>query len=116
MTMLATVWPGTMLRFDAVGRATPDGQTVTKLAALGFVTVTFNATAPTPAAGTPPRPRINRLSLPASPIAPPPAARPSTVGDPGRVSMRRAGVSPVNALPVGNQPSTSTMTSVPPLL
>ena len=45
-TRLGAVFPGTKLRFDAgLGRATPDGQTVAKPAAVGLVSVTFNATA-----------------------------------------------------------------------
>ena len=43
-----------MLRFDAVGRASVDGHTVTKPGAVAAVAVTFMTTATTPAAGTPP--------------------------------------------------------------
>ncbi len=63
MTMLGIVWPGVKFRFDAFGRATPVGHTVKKLGADGFVTVTFNATAPAPDAGTPPRPVTVRFNV-----------------------------------------------------
>ena len=115
ITMLATVCPGTMFRFDAVGRGPSPGHTVRNDAADGFVTVTFNATAPAPLRGTPPRPAIGttavlppRTGMVASP-------RPSTVGRPGRVSYRRAGDSAVNdECSSGNQPITSTTRSVAP--
>lgn len=42
--MFGAVWPATTLRFDAVGRAAPDGRTVRNAAAVGFVTVTLSAT------------------------------------------------------------------------
>src|SRR5439155_23863675 len=46
ITRFGTVCPGTTLRFDAgFGRTRPDGHTVAKLAAVGFVAVTFNTTA-----------------------------------------------------------------------
>ena len=64
-----------MLRFDAVGRFAPVGNTVTKLDAVGPVTVTFNATAPTPDGGTPPRPSTGRSSVVCAPTAPMPCER-----------------------------------------
>src|SRR6185295_13808302 len=70
------------LRFDASGRVAPVGHTVRKDAADGSVTVTFNATAPTPVAGTPPRPTTTiDVSAPAV-IFPVPAYSPSIVVEP----------------------------------
>src|SRR5438477_7527421 len=114
ITRLATVWPGTKFRLDALGRGVPLGYAVRKLGAVGFVTVTLRATAVTPAAGTPPRPDTWRFSVEAWPSDPrnPPV--------PSRVSSSRAGVSPLNNPAVGdavggpNQPSTSTTTCTVP--
>src|SRR6478735_7960648 len=103
MTMLAIVWPGVKFRFDALGRAAPVGHTVTKLGADGLVTVTFNATVPTPDAGTPPRPVTERFNVWPGPTLPTPANSPSTVAAPARVSNRRAGTSDVYPASVGNQ-------------
>ena len=104
MTMFGTVWPSTKLTFDDVGRPTPVGQTVRNDASLGSVTVTFSATAPTPDAGTPPRPPMDTGR-----------STPPTRTDPCRVSSTRAGVSAWKALPAGNHPITSTTTSTLPL-
>src|SRR5688500_13345950 len=90
-TRLGTVRPATTLRFDAVGRSLPVGQAVTYEGAVAFVAVTLTTTAPTPAAGTPPRPVTTTSMVPWAATAPPPAARPSIVGRPPRVSSRRAG-------------------------
>ena len=53
-TRLATVLSGVKFRLAASGRGLPAGKTVRKPAAVGWVTVTFTATADTPDAGTPP--------------------------------------------------------------
>src|SRR6266487_1358798 len=55
VTRLGTVWPATKFRFDASGGVAPVGHTVTWLATVGLVTVTFITTASTPLAGTFPR-------------------------------------------------------------
>ncbi len=57
ITAFGTVCPAEKLRFDANGRV-PQGNTVTYPAPCGPTAVTFNATAPTPDAGTPPAPVI----------------------------------------------------------
>src|SRR4051812_22327756 len=113
--MLATVCRGSALRFDAVGRAAPAGNRVRNVEPVGSVTVTFRATAPAPG-GTPPRPATTRSSVEAGPREPPARNWPSMVTPVDRVSARRAGASPVNAGPAGNQPSTSTTMSVLPVL
>src|SRR2546430_3921385 len=87
VTRLAPVQPGVKLRLDAVGRATPVGYTVRKLADVGAVTVTLRTTAATFVDGTPtcpPRPVICRCSVPFGPSAP---ACPVPV--PSRVSSSR---------------------------
>src|ERR1035441_4394391 len=102
MTRLGIGWQATWLRFEAVGTLTPSGYTVTKPLAVGWVTVTFNTTAPTPDAGTPPAPSTDKsteLPAPTGPAGPP---------VPLRVSRIRAGVNgvrpPAAALPDANQP------------
>jgi hypothetical protein len=82
--MLATVCPATTLRFDAVGIVAPAGHTVTKLDAVGSVTVRFRATA-TASAGMPAWPAT--WSARVSPSASGAAAVPT----PARVSMIRVG-------------------------
>src|SRR5437763_1966057 len=58
-TRFGIVSPGTKFTFDAVGRETPDGHTVTNPGDVGFVTVTFNTTAAA-FAGTPDTPATRR--------------------------------------------------------
>src|SRR4051794_36124563 len=94
--MFGIVWAGMKLRFDAVGRLAPAGYTVRNPAMVGLVTVTLSATAPTPVAGTPPRPTTVRLTDAAEWIGPRPPDKPSIVGWPLRVSMSRAGERPWN--------------------
>src|SRR4051812_32111250 len=53
--MLATVAPAVKFTFEASGRVSPQGNTVTKPAACGCVTVTFRKAARAPGP-TPPRP------------------------------------------------------------
>jgi hypothetical protein len=55
------------------------GQTVRNDGAVGSVTVTLSATAPTPVAGTLPRPTTVMVVVTPWPIAPVPAYSPSTV-------------------------------------
>src|SRR6478735_4955408 len=86
VTRLGLVCPATKFRLDALGIA-PLGHTVTWLAMLGLVTVTFITTADTPDAGTPPRPVTcsERVTPPLNGVA--------VVPLPVRESMSRAGVS-----------------------
>src|SRR5260370_551731 len=109
------VWPATKLRLEVVGLVTPSGHTVAKPAAVGWVTVTLMATAPTPLAGTPPLPVTCTLMVPLAgtgPVAPVPL----------RVSRMRDGVRgdrpPAAGVPDANQPKTSPTycaVPVPPL-
>ncbi len=78
--MFAAVSPATKLRFDEFGFAASDGKTVMNDGADGLVTVTFTATAATPVAGTPPRPRTVTSVRESGPRGPEPATRPSIVG------------------------------------
>ncbi len=55
-TKFGRVSPAGRFRFDAFGFAAPDGYTVKNVFCVGDVAVTFTTTAPTPDAGTPPRP------------------------------------------------------------
>ncbi len=107
MTRFGIDSPGTKFRFDANGRGDPAGYTVTNPGAVGPVTVTFNTTAPTPPAGTPPRPATVRSTAAPPPRAPPPANVASTVDAPARVSNNRAGCNDVNdaAPPAGATPA-----------
>ena len=77
--MFGTVWPGTKFKLDANGRSVPAGHTVRYPAIVGFVTVTFNATDPTPDPGTPPRPVTVKLNVAPPTSAPPPSNCPSDV-------------------------------------
>src|SRR5665648_998083 len=77
-------------RFDAVGRAASSPYTVRYPGLVGAVTVTFNTTADTPDAGTPPRPVTCNATGP-----------PATTGafgapSPARVSSSRDGDNDVN--------------------
>ena len=76
--------------FDAVGTATPHGNTVKNPGPVVFVAVTFNATDAAPS-GTPARPPTGTSRTVPPDTAPEPAATPSTVSSPGRVSIKRAG-------------------------
>ncbi len=105
ITRFGTVCPPTKLRFDDRGRALPAGHTVRNDGPTGLVTVTFKTTEPAPAGGPPGWP-----VMATSVVVPP------TIDVVSRVSSRRAGTRGVNALPVGNQPSTSTTTSTLPVL
>ena len=86
------VWPGVKFTFDASGLV-PHGYTVTKPPpTAGFspsTTVTFNATAPIPAPGSPPLFSTFNLNGAPSPSAPPTLA-------PLRVSNTRDGRSEMN--------------------
>ncbi len=82
---------GPKFTFDAVGFALPVGNTVRNDPVVPLVTVTFNATAPTPVAGTPPRPSTDSFMVWPAPSFPAPEPCPSTVVAPGRVSNKRAG-------------------------
>ena len=84
------------MRFEALGRCVPVGYAVMNPDPVGSVAVTFNTTAPTPDAGTPPRPTTVRSTLLLWPGAPPPAKTPSIVVAPLRVSNKRAGSNDVN--------------------
>ena len=73
------------------GFVVPVGNSVRKLPAVVFVTVTFSTTAPTPVAGSPPAPATGMLLVccgPNGPLMPP---------VPSRVSRMRAGVTGVNS-------------------
>jgi hypothetical protein len=94
--MLGTVWPGTTLRFDAVGIGPPDGQAVTNVAAVALVAVTLATTATAPA-GTPAADTSISRASPAWKVAPP---------TPERVSTTRTGT--IGAKPAEYQPVTST--------
>jgi hypothetical protein len=78
--MFGTVWPAEKFKFDAVGRVEPVGHTVRYESDEAPVEVTFNATASTPVAGTPPRPRTVRFNVCPAPIGPIPENCPSVVG------------------------------------
>src|SRR5437867_4506572 len=76
-TRLAIVWSAVKLRFEVEGNgievrgsALGDGKTVRKLTLVGSVTVTFNTTAETPDAGTPPTPATSTVSIPSGPTFP----------------------------------------------
>ena len=84
ITRLATVCPGTKLRFDASGASVPAGNTVSQPPALGRVTATLRTTASTPLTGTPPVP-----TTVSSRVSPAPSAAAL------RVSISRAGASGV---------------------
>src|ERR1700674_634891 len=87
-TRFGTVTPAVQLRFEAVGRDRPVGQTVKKLAAVVFVAVTLRIAPETPVAGTPPTPRTRTLS-----VVPAVRVLPALVWPlPARVSVIRAGV------------------------
>ncbi len=87
ITRLPIVWLGLKFTFDVIGRVTPCGNTVTyPPACVPASTVTFNATAPTPDAGTPPAPSTVRETVA------PPAIGPVVPPVPTLVSMTRAGV------------------------
>jgi hypothetical protein len=83
--------PATTFKFEALGRVSPAGNTVTNEFAVGDTAVTFSTTAATPDAGTPPRP-VTVTVRDDEVTAPPPAPTPSTVTPPTRVSSNRAGV------------------------
>src|SRR5437660_917558 len=69
MTRFGTVWPGPMLRLEAVGRPSPVGHTVRYVASVGSVPVTLRTTPETPLAGTPAAPATCRLMLALGPTA-----------------------------------------------
>ncbi len=84
MTALGTVCPAEKFKFDAVGLVGPL-QTVMNPLAVGWVTVTFMATAAIcDDGGMLPTPPICRVSVPLGPSADPPRSL--------RVSSRRTGV------------------------
>jgi hypothetical protein len=100
--MFGTVCPGKKFKFDATGRGAPAGHTVRNPAAVGFVAVTFNATAPTPPVGTPPRPVTVTFTEPPWPIGPIDANCPSTVDDAPAVPRDET------AIPVASRQQTRT--------
>src|ERR1700710_1714228 len=91
MTRFGIVSPALKFRFDADGNTLPAPCTVTYPPADGDVAVTFNTTADTPLAGTPPRPSTVTDTVP----CPAPAA--SAPPTPERVSITRAGANGPNA-------------------
>ena len=97
--MLGSVRPGARLRLEALGRVVPVGWMVMKLSAVGVMAVMLIAMAATPVVGMPPRPGMGRSRDSAGPKVPGPCWVPSLVAAPGRVSSRRAGVSPVKPVP-----------------
>src|SRR5258706_448350 len=115
MTRLGTSWLGTKFRFDAPGRVVLVVSRAPRPAPLPSVTLSLTTTAPTPLAGTPPRPATcTSMVWPAVTAE----LNPSSVGlKPGRLSRIRAGVRAVYAvLLVGNQPMTSRITWVDPVV
>src|SRR6516162_2261066 len=102
VTMLGTVWPGTTLRFDAVGMASPDGHAVTYVAADAFTAVTLATSAVAPA-GTPAAARSTSRLSPGWKVGPP---------RPLRVSRTRTGTTAWK--PSAYQPVTSTTTWAAP--
>src|SRR3954447_624938 len=100
MTALGTVSPATKLRLLAVGTGCPQGKTVTNPAAWASVAVTLRLTA-VAEPGTPARPLTCSSVIVPAPRGPAPASRPSNVGEPRRVSSRRAGVSGLYSAPIG---------------
>src|SRR5205085_2643057 len=82
------VWPAAIVfRFEAVGRDSPAGHTVTKPGFVACVAVTFSTTAIAPVAGTPPWPATWRSIVPLAGTLP--AVTPMEL----RVSRMRVGVS-----------------------
>src|SRR4051812_36199920 len=111
MTALGTVSPATKLRLLAVGTGCPQGKTVTNPGAWASVAVTLRLTV-TAFGGIPARPATWSSVTEPAPRGPAPASEPSIVGEPGRVSSTRAGVSALYSAPVGKKPLTSTMRCV----
>src|SRR4051794_12861796 len=90
MTRLGIVWPAAMFKFDASGRGVPLGHTVRYVGRVASVAVTFRTTAlvfliipPPPTSTLFPYTTLFRSG-------PLPDAMASIVGEPGRVSNRRA--------------------------
>ena len=79
-TRLAAVLPAGAFTFEAFGSPTFDGKAVRCVAAVGWTAVRLTITAPTPEAGTVPRPRTVRARVPPPAMGPPPENWPSTVG------------------------------------
>src|SRR5688500_17297697 len=90
-----------MLRFDAVGRSSPVGQTVRNESALAFTAVAFRTTADTRSFGTPARPTTRTSSVWRCPIGPsalnPSNGLPRSV----RVSSNRSGGRPTKVESMG---------------
>src|SRR5262245_40990788 len=110
-TALGTTCPAAKLRFEALGRGDPQGNTVRKPPVAGDTAVTFRITASAPP-GTPPRPVTVSCRVESAAWRPSPCADPSTVGLPGRVSSSRAGTRLLGAPPARTEPLTSTTRSV----
>src|SRR4051794_35848674 len=91
--------------------ALPHGATRTQPAASGFVTVTFNDTAPTPVAGTNPARSVTFTASDEPGVNFDFVTGTAPAGYSGRVSTKRRGATAVK-LPGGYQPLRSTMTSV----
>jgi hypothetical protein len=87
------VCPDVKLRFDALGRGWPSGQTVRNPMAFGSVTVTLSTTAVTPLAGTPLAPATWSWMDDEGPTAA------AAVPVPVRVSNTRVGPAGVYRLP-----------------
>src|SRR5436190_5870147 len=102
-----------MFKLAASGRGPPEGHNVTNDDSDGSVTATFNATAPTPDAGTPPRPSTSSSMVSWAPRRPAPTNRPSTVTPSTRVSNTRAGTTPTYP-PTDAGASTTDVASAPP--
>jgi len=97
---LATFRPETKLRFDVVGRFSPDGHAVTKPAPAGVTDARFMITADTPDVGTPPWP-VTFSARPFRPESGPPVLRVSKIraGGAGRRCRPRLGA-PVRSVAV----------------
>ncbi len=100
-TRFGTVWPASKLRFEVVGRVPPPGKAVTCPGLAALVTVTFRATAVTPA-GILPLPAIFTLAEEYA------LTMPIGAPVPVRVSRRRVGVYGVKSEPTVDSGSSLT--------
>ena len=101
IAIFGTVDPADGFKLDAFGMASPVGHAVRNVPTVAPVAVTFTATAPTPDAGTPPRPTTGTTTVPPGPAAPTGGPSPSTVPNP-RVSAKRAGTTALYPKPAGS--------------
>src|SRR5215831_6406527 len=111
ITLFGTFCPAAKFRFDANGRGSPHGHTVTNPAPPGSVTVTFS-TAAAASTGTPARPATDNSVVEPAGRTPNPAPAPSTVTLPGRLSNNRAGLIGVYDAPAGKKPLRSAIRCV----